>query len=457
MLDNKPRIAEKLSRSLRSNFAHFGSEHKQIAQGMLVVGSFVLIAKLAGMTKEMAVAWRYGVSETVDAYLFVFNVAQWPLGILAGVIASVLVPFAVKLRHEMPGEISQFRAELLGAVLFIGVSLGAIAWLLLPWLVQQSWVGLTVEQITPAVGMASYMSCLLPLGLLARLFATWTMAGNRHLNTLAEGAPALAILAAVFLTGGSRALIGGTIVGFAIWVLLLYFPLASRAEIERPLFSFKSPHWRLFLSAIGTMILGQTLMSFVTLADQFFAAHLGLGSLSTLGYANRILSLVLGLGATVIARASLPVLSRAHVEGQTDVARIASRWAVLMFGIGMLITILGLWLAPEIVKLIFQRGQFSAEDTARVAVILRYSVIQVPFYFSSIVLVYALLSQERHTSMIVIGASGLMIKLLMALILVPKLGLGGLVLSTSGVYLVTGLLAIWMLGRGESRLLVKRQ
>lgn len=434
-----------LPERLRDRLLRLAVEHKQIARGLFVVGFFVLIGKFAGAAKEMAIAWRYGISETVDAYLFVFNLAQWPVGILGGVIGSVLVPLAVRARYEDPEALPGFRAELWGASLWISFVFGAIAFLVLPWLLQQSWLGLTGKQADLAGQMAPYLAWTLPFALIAKLLAGWTMAGNRHLNTLLEGMPALAILIAVLLAAGTGPLIWGTLGGFILQALFLYMPLAQRGEAEWPLFAFRSDHWRIFLAGLGVMLVGQALMSLVSLLDQIFAAHLGTGALSTLGYANRILSLILGLGAVAVSRALLPVLSRAHAKGHGNINRIASRWAALLFAAGLGVAVIGVWLAPIVVKLLFQRGQFAAEDSVHVTELLRYALVQLPFYFSSMVLVYALLSQGRYTSMMVLGGSNLLLKLILAIILVPILALKGLMLSTAGVYFGSALLAAWML------------
>lgn len=109
------------------------------------------------------------------------------------------------------------------------------------------------------------------------------------------------------------------------------------------------------------MLIGQFFISLVSLVDQFVAARLGTGELAALGYANRILSLVLGLGATAIGRAMLPVLSQAHVRGNRSLNRIARRWAGIMFGAGFFAMAVGILLAPQIVELLFQRGQFASK------------------------------------------------------------------------------------------------
>jgi putative peptidoglycan lipid II flippase len=445
MKSTEQHILSFLPQRLRNKVASLSSDHKQLARGVVSVGFFLLLGKFAGAAKEMAVAWRYGVSEIVDAYLFVFNLVQWPIGIAAGVIGAVLVPLAVRLGQEASQDTAQFRSELLGGTLLVGLGLGAGGWLFFPWLVQQPWVGLNWEQANLANHMAMYLAWALPLALLTQLFAAWTMAGKRHLNTLLEGVPALVICFAVLLMGGMAPLIWGTLAGFLIQVSLLFLALVRRSEAEAPTFLFRSRHWHPFFAGFGLMLLGQGLMSLVNVIDQFFAARLGSGALSTLGYSTRVLSLVLGLGTLAIGRAALPVLSQAHAEGRVGIKRIANQWAVLLFVVGVGAAIVAHWLAAPAIELLFQRGNFTEADTSRVANLFSFAVIQIPFYFASMILVYALLSQQQYRIVASIAAINVLAKLILAVVLVPMLGLRGLLLATAGVYLVSGLLAAWAL------------
>ena len=438
-------LARFWSVKVRGRLSRVGREHKQIAKGMFVVATFVLLGKFAGAAKEMAVAWRYGISEVVDAYLFVFNLVQWPTTIVGGVLGAVLVPLATKLKHNEPHALPHFRAELWGAALWLSIVLAGVAWFLLPWLVGQSWVGLSGAQLAAAQEMAPMLVWVIPMAIISHLLAAWTMASNRHLNTLLEGMPALSILIAVMLMGGISPLVWGTLLGFLVQVILLYTALARRGEVEAPKITFDSPHWRFFFAGFGLMLIGQALMSVVNLLDQFFFFFLGVGALSTLGYSSRVLSLIAGLGALAISRAILPVLSQSSAEGNEDTFPIVIRWAAFLFVVGILVLVVGYWAAPVVVELLFQRGQFTEEDTVRVMELLRYALVQTPFYFGSMVLVYALLSQRLYKATVVISALNLLIKLVLAYLLVPLMGLNGLVLSTAGVYLGSGLFAMWML------------
>ena len=68
------------------------SEHRRIAVGFFWVSLFVFVGKLAGAAKEMAIAWRYGVSAHVDAYVLVLNLVTWPVSIWFNILSIALVP-----------------------------------------------------------------------------------------------------------------------------------------------------------------------------------------------------------------------------------------------------------------------------------------------------------------------------------------------------------------------------
>ena len=89
-------------------------DHRAIARGMVVGSLFVFLSKLAGAAKEMAVAWRYGVSEVVDAYLFIFNLLNWPVVVWFSVLSVVFIPLAATIRERSPKDLHRFRSELLG-------------------------------------------------------------------------------------------------------------------------------------------------------------------------------------------------------------------------------------------------------------------------------------------------------------------------------------------------------
>lgn len=421
---------------IRRHWADPQSQHREIALGFVWVSLFVLVGKLAGAAKEMTIAWRYGVSATVDAYVFVFNLVNWPVSVWFNILTLVLLPLAARLRSDTPAELPRFRAELLGLTLLLGVTMGVLAWLGLPVLLRAGWLGLSGAALERALPMTGWLALLAPMGIVVSLFSAWLLAAGHHRNTLFEAIPALALLFALLLPSDwlPEPLLWGTVAGFALHAAALAAPLQRCGELPAPRFSRRSPAWGYFWASIGIMALGQILSNLTTLVDQFFAASLNEGALSTLSYANRLLTLILGLGAIAIGRATLPVFSRAQLECNASLRLLALNLAKLMFLVGVGVFIVGWFLAPWVVMLIFQRGAFSSEDAHAVSSVVRWSLTQIPFYFTSVVLGSALAARGRYKLIAIGGAINFFVKLSFVFLLTPIWGLNGLVLSTSLMY-----------------------
>ncbi len=410
------------------------SYHRRIATGALWVTVFVLAARMVGAAKEMIVAWRYGVDIKLDAYVFVFNMLNWPISIWFSVLTVVLIPLITHAKGD--SEKSKiFRGELIAFTLFLGLCFGLASWLILPVVMEKAGGRLEQDVIREAVRISGVMSLLLPLGITSGLLSVICMSSGSHRNTLFEGLPALIIgLSLVLMQEDLDPLVSGTVAGFLVQLLFLFIYTYRKGELVAPRLRFTSVLWKDFRSSIAILMVGQVLTTSTVMVDQVFAASLGPGSLSELSYANRILALILSMGSMVISRATLPTLSELSLTGTRKAESIARQWAKWLLLIGLVSAVLLNAVAPQVVSFMFQRGAFLAENTEQVVNLLRYSSVQIPFYFSSLVLVSALASRRRYSVIATTGSLNLLFKLILAYFLVDGMGLYGLALSSAGMY-----------------------
>ena len=198
-----------------------------------------------------------------------------------------------------------------------------------------------------------------------RRLAAWVMASGRYINTLIEAVPAFAILLVilVFTGGGVAPLLWGTLIGFAAYVVVLAVTLRRMGELASPRFAVTGPRWRQFWSSFGAMAIGQALMTASVIVDQVMAARLAPGTIATLGYANRIIALMLTLGALSVSRATLPVFSAMRAASDPRLPRVAMQWTGILFFGGAAAAFIAWLFAPWVVELLFQRGAFTAENT----------------------------------------------------------------------------------------------
>jgi peptidoglycan biosynthesis protein MviN/MurJ (putative lipid II flippase) len=415
------------------------ADHVRIAQGAARVAFFLLMGKAVGAFKEMAVAYRYGVSDVVDAYQFTLTIANWLPVTLVGSCSVVLIPALVRSRHGEPPLHGRFLGELQGWSWLLGAAVAGLLALVWPLVLRVAGHGLA-----PSV---RDMSLLLILGFApAALFTIWTglsaarlRAHERHINTLLDSVPAIVIMIWVLLAppgAGVGPLLWGTLLGYALQSVLLE-GLARRADQVpvRPRLRRQAPQWSSLAAAAGIMLVGQLAMSFVGPVDQYTAAQLGQNANATLGYAARLLSLLIGLGAASVGRAALPVLSDVQARGDAAHARaMALKWSGAMLLIGAVVVAVGWWLAPWGVGLLFERGAFTARDTVMVAQVLRWGLLQIPFYFGVLILVQLLASQNRYGWMAAIAVANFLIKVWMNAVLAPRMGTAGIMLATGIMY-----------------------
>ena len=414
------------------------SDDRLIVRGILWGAAFVIGGKLASAAKEMVVAWHYGTSSDVDAYLFVFNLVTWPVAVWFAALAGVLVPLAARIRRDDAAVLVRFRSELLTLAIGLGLVLGALCWLGLAWATGSAWVALPRETAAAVASVAAPMAVLATLGTVTCLLSAWMQAAHRHANTLFEGIPALAIAVCVLLMpmGGIDALVYGTLAGFVLHLLSLVLALQRTHEIEPPVLPLASRHWPAFRSGFGAMVAGQALLALAALLDQFFAARLEVGAVSTLAYANRLLALLLGIGVTVVARATLPVFSAASHDGMASLWRIARRWTSIVCLAGVAATFSGWWLAHPAVDLLFQRGAFTAADGDAVTRVLQHGLLQLPCYFAAVVLQSFLSARGDYRAIALASGACILAKAAASAWLVPAHGLIGLQWATAIMFTV---------------------
>jgi peptidoglycan biosynthesis protein MviN/MurJ (putative lipid II flippase) len=403
------RWADALRRTLFKSHA----EDRRIALGFLWVSLFVLVGKVAGAAKEMAVAWRYGVSAEVDAYVIVFNFVQWPVSLWLNVLTVALVPVLVRAAHETPGSVRSFRGELLAWNCLLAAAFAALAWGALPALLRSSWFSVSPRVLPDALEAAKVLALVAPAGMLCSYFGTLLMAQGHYRNTLLEALPSATLLVAV-LAGPDwipAPLLWGTVLGFLLQASLLAQQAGAREDLKALSFGFRSPPWRALGTSVLVMVVGQAIASLSVIVDQVLAARVGAGAASSLSYANRVMALLLGIGAVGISRATLHVFSEVQQRGASPLWRLAARWAAIGCAAGTAVA-LACWLAaPLLIALLFERGAFTAADTAAVSHLLRIYTAQLPFYFGTTVLMNYLAARHAHRAIALTAVAALAAKL----------------------------------------------
>ncbi|MEU4611832.1 lipid II flippase MurJ [Streptomyces umbrinus] len=111
------------------------------------------------------------------------------------------------------------------------------------------------------------------------------------------------------------------------------------------------------------------------LIERFLASTLPSGAISHLNYAQKVAQIPMTL-SLMLCTVTFPVLAQALAEGDTERARTRVERDVAVASCMVLLGAAAVFAcAPQIINLLFQRGAFTAQDTAATATVMRvYSV-----------------------------------------------------------------------------------
>src|SRR5690606_3318254 len=88
-----------------------------------------------------------------------------------------------------------------------------------------------------------------------------------------------------------------------------------------------------------------------------------------------------------------------------------------------------------LVKVLFERGEFTSENAKSVVEVFRYGLLQVPFYVSGIILTRFLASNNKYKLIAITSVVFVIIKIPANYFLIRFFGVSGVTLSTSLMYL----------------------
>jgi putative peptidoglycan lipid II flippase len=182
----------------------------------------------------------------------------------------------------------------------------------------------------------------------------------------------------------------------------------------------------------GPILLSGLVASSGLLVDQGMAAALPSGSVSTLVYANRFVSVVLNLLAGAIATAVTPYFSQMVAQRNWAGCRHTLNTYVRITAVVSVPVAVAMILGSRLlIRLTFQHGAFTASDTAAVAPVQAMYAIQLPFYIVSRVFYRYLVAIRRTKLILYCGIINLVLDVVLNLLLMRWYGVAGIALATS--------------------------
>jgi len=436
-----------------------------LIKAIATVGGMTLISRVLGFVRDVAVAWVLGAGWMADVFFVAFKLPNLFRRLFAeGAFNLAFVPiFAGKLETEAdengPTGARTFAAQAQSGLLAILLLFTLAVELAMPWVVAAIAPGFVDEPEKYALAVElvritfPYLVFISLVSLLAGI-----------LNSLGKFAAAaaapillnLTLIAAVFalpplLPTPAHALSWGVAAAGAVQLGWLMWHAARAGWLPRLTRPKLTEDVKRLLKRIAPVAVGAGIYQISLLIDTVIASLLASGSISYLFYADRLVQLPLGVVGVAVGTALLPTLSRQIKAGEAQAALDSQNRALEFAFLLTLPAAAALFaISDTVVGVLFERGAFTAEATAKTALALMVFSLGLPAFVMVKAFAPGYFAREDMSTPVKIGALCVAVNAGVAIALMGPLAHVGLAVATVvSQWLNAGLLGWGLYRRGQ--------
>ncbi|MEQ1868818.1 MAG: murein biosynthesis integral membrane protein MurJ [Vicinamibacterales bacterium] len=419
---------------------------ERIGRSAGLAGSATLTSRVLGLVREQVVAGVFGAGNDMDAFLVALRIPSLARDLFAeGAMSAAFIPTFTKLVARRGREAawqlanSVITALLLvtGVLVLLGILFARpIAGLYAPEFAAvpgkldlTATLGRIVLPFLPLVAIAAV--CMGMLNSLRHYFIPALAPATFNVSTIVcllvltplmpwLGVPTITVLAVATLVGG-------------VTQIAIQWPTLRREGYRyRPLLNLRDPGLRQMLVLMGPGTLGIASTQINLFVTTQLATYQGVGAVSWLQYAFRLIYLPIGVFGVSIATAVLPVVSQhAANDDRQGMGRALSRGLSLMMVINLPASVGLAVLSDDIIQLLFERGRFLPGDTAATAMALRCYAVGLIGYSTARIASPVFYALGRSRTAVITSSATIALNLVASAILTRTMGFSGLALSTS--------------------------
>jgi putative peptidoglycan lipid II flippase len=349
-------------------------QHSAFSATLLLMGA-VMLSRVIGYVREAYIAYAFGAGSQTDAYVAAFTLPDWLNYIVAGGAASITfisiyTRFLAEKRDADAQKTFSVVITVMSTVMIVGTIVTEI---FTPQFVRWMFRGFTPEQVTLTVHLTRI---LLP----AQIFfyvggvVSAVLLSHRLFLFPALG-PLLYNMLIIFggVVGGHHfgiaSLAYGAVAGAIAGPFLASVLGAVRIGTGyRPSFDVGNPAFREWVRLSIPLMLGVSLVT----ADDWILRHYaasGVGDISHLNYAKRLLAVPIAVLGQATGQASLPFFARLYNEKRLkEFATTVNDSVYRVAAASFLATGWMMAAAFPLIDLVYRRGRFLVSDTETTAV-----------------------------------------------------------------------------------------
>ncbi len=432
-----------------------------------IVSGATMVSRVLGLGRDMAITAVFGTSALASAFVTAFTLPNLFRRLLGeGALTAALVPTLNEelAERERAGAFALVN-QVASWLMIVTGSIVAVGMAVLQWVAYRAAAAESVGGPWARWQLGAELAVILFPYLVFVCMAAALSAALQTLHRFLEPAlsPIWLNLAMIGALGGAvwlgwadaedarmHWLCGGVLLGGALQMLVPAWALTR--EGWRPKFDLRVSV-RSIARLMGPTVLGSAIYLVNMSVSRVIGLSLNESAAAILNLASRLMELPIGVFAVAVSTVLFPLISRKAAEGDWEGMTEAYRKGLrLILVINMPAAVGLVVLAQPMVRLLFQRGAFGADDTASLVPVLAVFAVGLPFFSFVNVVLRAFYAQKDTKTPVKAAGWSFAINIGLSFALMKPLGTLGLALATNVAVVVQAIYLQWRLTRGRASL-----
>lgn len=347
-----------------------------------IVSAMTMLSRVLGLVRDMVLLNVFGAGKDFDTFVVAFRIPNFFRRLFAeGAFSQAFIPVLTEYKTgRLHAEVQILISRVFGCLLLIMSLLTLVAMVIAPVIIYAYAPGFHGDTAKFDLAVSMFRLTIPYL-----MFMSLTAFASSILNSYGSFAsPAFSpVLLNVAMIAGAWWLaphmqqpilaLGWAVIGAGILQLAIQIPeLWNKKLLIPPKVDFKHEGVERIMKLMLPALFGVSVTQINLLLNTIWASFMQDGSVSWLYSAERMTELPLGLIGVAIGTVILPSLSTRHAEQDQTKFRAMLDWAArVIVLVGLPASIALFMLSTPIIQALFQRGEFTLEDTQMTALALQ--------------------------------------------------------------------------------------
>lgn len=410
-----------------------------LAINITTVALITILVKGLGFYKEAVVASNIGLSELLDTFYIAILLPGFINQVFLIAFKSVFIPNYVA---ELKGgdNVGSIQSTSFLITLISGIILTGVAFLVTDTFLDTFFSGHT-ETYYQLIKTQFYIlaPCIVVWGFCALFSGMLNIYNEFKFSTIHPILTTISMLVCLLFFREAlqeKVLAVGMLIGCLLELTLLLSVCIYKKIIDLKKVDFQNKNVRMMLGQLPARMSSGFLTGLIPVTDQYFAAKLAIGSIAALNYGMKIPAffssiIVMGLGSVL-----LPYFSNITFDNRKLAFQRLNTILKVLF-IGLIIIVIPLMLfSNTIIQFLFERNEFTSQDTEIVANIQMIFLISIPFTICGDAIVRFLTSINKNAFLAYVSFGTMLFNFILDYIFMKLYGIIGIAICTTVVQII---------------------